>query len=164
MSIFSVWMFRQFFRLFKQCLDRHVYTFCVIFSIWLFTFCRAAFTVCPNICHLDCLSRCPENLSDSLWVNILITHILGFFAPFQKYPFLIFFFFEHVVDEFWKTNSRLVLQETPSPRSLEAFCPLRWNFCPLWRNYRTLWWNHDAISYIMAPFSMDFWNVEVGSL
>ncbi len=52
-----------------------------------------------------------------LGVNISIAHILGFFSPFWKYPFVIFFF-EHVVDEFWKTNPRLVLQETPPPRSL----------------------------------------------
>ncbi len=96
------------------------------------------------------------------WVNISIAQILGVFSPFWKYPFSIFFL-EHVVDEFWKTNPRLVLQETPPHRSLEAFCPLRWNFCPLrwnfcplWRNYRTLWWNHDAILYIMAPHSWIF--------
>ncbi len=65
------------------------------------------------------------------------------------------------MDEFWKTNPKLVPQETPPPRSLGAFCTLRWNFCPLWwnfcpqwRNYRTLWWNHDVIPYIMAPHSM----------
>ncbi len=96
------------------------------------------------------------------WVNISIVHILGFFCHFQSILFHFFFFFEHVVDEFWKKNPRLVLQETP--RSLGVFCPLRWNFCPLWRNYRTLWWNHNVIPYIMAPHSMDFWNVEVVAL
>ncbi len=30
--------------------------------------------------------------------------------------------------------------------------------------YRTLWWNHDVIPYIMAPPTMNFWNVEIGSL
>ncbi len=78
-------------------------------------------------------------------VNISIAHILDFFLTFWKYPSSIFF--EHVVDEFLKTNLRLVLQETRSPRSLGAFCPLRRNFCPFWRNYRTLWWNHDAVPY-----------------
>ncbi len=105
------------------------------------------------------------------WVNISTVHILGFFSAIFKASFFNFFFFEHVVDEFLKTNPRLVLQETPTPRSLEAFCllrwnfcPLRWNFCALWRNYRTLWWYYDTIPYIMAPHSMDFCNVEVGSL
>ncbi len=47
-------------------------------------------------------------------------HIRGF-LPFWKYLFQ-FFFAEHVVDEFWKTNPRLALQETPLPRSFGAFC------------------------------------------
>ncbi len=50
-------------------------------------------------------------------MNISIAHILGFFAIFKVSFFN--FFFEHVVEEFWKTNPRLVLQETPPPRSLE---------------------------------------------
>ncbi len=89
-------------------------------------------------------------------MNISIAPILDFCSPFWKYPFPIFFFFffEYIVGEVWKTNPRLILQETSPPRSLGAFCPLRWNFCPLWRNYRTLWWNHCKIIY----------NVEVGSL
>ncbi len=103
-------------------------------------------------------------------VNISIAHILGYFFPILKVSFFNFFF-EHVVDEFCKTNPRLVLQETSPLKSLGAFCPLRgnfcplrWNSCPLWRNYRTLWWNHQAIPYIMASHSMDFWYVGVGSL
>ncbi len=124
---------------------------------------------------VSCVVYLLELLSDtecpSIWVNISIAHILGFFHHFLSILFQFFFFFKHVVDEFWKTNPRLVLQETPPPRSLEVFCPfrwnfcpLRWNFCPLWRNYRTLWWNHDVIPCIMAPHSMDCGNVEVGSL
>ncbi len=90
------------------------------------------------------------------------THIRFFFAI-LKVSFSIFFF-EHVVDEFWKTNPRLVFQKTPRPSELGGFCLLRWNSCSLWRNYRTLWWNHHAIPYIMAQHSMDFWYVEVASL
>ncbi len=47
-------------------------------------------------------------------------HIRGFSAIFKVYFsfFFFFFFFESVVDEFWKTNPRLVLQENPPPRSL----------------------------------------------
>ncbi len=65
-----------------------------------------------------------------IWVNISIAHILGdFFRHFEN--ILLKFFFERVMDEFLKTNPRLFLQEIPPPRSLGAFCPLRWNFCPL---------------------------------
>ncbi len=71
------------------------------------------------------VTTCRKWLSDAkllnypsyfLWVNISIAHILGFFRHFKNILFQ--FFFEHVVDEFWKTNPRLVLQETPPPRSL----------------------------------------------
>ncbi len=41
---------------------------------------------------------------------------IGFFFAILKLSFFIFF--EHIVDEFLKTNPRLVLQETPSLGSL----------------------------------------------
>ncbi len=62
---------------------------------------------CSSI-HIICLFR----------VNISKAHISAvIFSPFWKYLFQ-FSFFERVVDEFWKTNPRLVLQETLPPRSL----------------------------------------------
>ncbi len=79
------------------------------------------------------------------WTNISIAHILGnFFRHFESIFFNLFF--EHVEDEFWKTNPRLVLQETPPHTTLGAFCPLRWNFCPLWWNSCPLWRNYRTLS------------------
>ncbi len=87
------------------CRHRNAYQYYSLYCNW---------KVCSSL-HLWMLSKVP------LMGEYFSSAHIRFFPPFSKYPFSIFFIFEYVVDEFWKTNPRLVFQETPPSRSLGPY-------------------------------------------